>query len=223
MTRSLWALKMSNDNSGDHRVAHRILLVEEARVCARLHVEPRSPLVHHKADAVFGVVPVHDLRMVGNQFVHMQCFSQRLIILRLGEVRRGAFFLPGAGNGVIVQRNAVHEAPGAFHHLCRPVVVVRIGPAGDFKELVFAVIIQVGLVTAVNVGVIFRAHVSAAAPRSHCRRRSISRSQGFSRPFARRRSAIGDTPSKFMYSTHSLISRTVPLPRLPQTYGSQPS
>ena len=46
---------------------------------------------------------------------------------------------------------------------------------------------------------------------------------GASCPFARRRSAIGETSGLVMYSTQSCISRTVPLPRLPLTYGSQPS
>src|SRR5512146_732960 len=43
---------------------------------------------------------------------------------------------------------------------------------------------------------------------------------GSARPFLRRRSAIGLVPSKVIYSTHWDISCTVPLPTLPQTYGS---
>ena len=46
---------------------------------------------------------------------------------------------------------------------------------------------------------------------------------GCSRPFALRRRAIGLSPSRVRYSTHSLISCTVPLPTLPLTYGSAPS
>jgi len=46
---------------------------------------------------------------------------------------------------------------------------------------------------------------------------------GFSRPFSLRQFAIGDSPSNVMYSTHSDISCTVPLPTLPLMYGSQPS
>ena len=38
-------------------------------------------------------------------------------------------------------------------------------------------------------------------------------------PYAK--SAIGDTPLNVMYSTHSLISRTVPLPKFPFTYVLQ--
>ena len=43
---------------------------------------------------------------------------------------------------------------------------------------------------------------------------------GSPRPFARRRSPIGLLPSKVTYSTHCDISCTVPLPTLPQMYGS---
>lgn len=48
-------------------------------------------------------------------------------------------------------------------------------------------------------------------------------SHGSSRPFCRRQFAIGLLPSKVRYSTHCDISWTVPLPTLPQLYGSQPS
>ena len=44
-----------------------------------------------------------------------------------------------------------------------------------------------------------------------------------SRPFLRRRLAIGESPSEVIYSTHLASSSTVPLPTLPLTYGSQPS
>src|SRR5487761_2762089 len=46
---------------------------------------------------------------------------------------------------------------------------------------------------------------------------------GCSRPFLRRRLDMGDWASEVTYSTHSIISCTVPLPTLPQKYGSQPS
>ncbi len=42
-------------------------------------------------------------------------------------------------------------------------------------------------------------------------------------PFSLRRSAIGEMPSIVMYSTHSDISCTVPLPTLPLTYASHSS
>ena len=41
--------------------------------------------------------------------------------------------------------------------------------------------------------------------------------QGLSRPFWRRRFAIGEMASEVMYSTHSIISCGVPLPTLPET------
>jgi len=39
--------------------------------------------------------------------------------------------------------------------------------------------------------------------------------QGFSRPFWRRRLAIGESASDVRYSTHSIISCTEPLPTFP--------
>ena len=41
------------------------------------------------------------------------------------------------------------------------------------------------------------------------------RRQGCSWPLRLRSSLMGERPPKVMYSTHSLISCTVPLPRLP--------
>src|SRR4051794_28304624 len=46
---------------------------------------------------------------------------------------------------------------------------------------------------------------------------------GASCPFLRRMSDIGLEPGWFTYSHQSCISATVPLPRLPTTYGSAPS
>src|SRR4051812_25015303 len=46
---------------------------------------------------------------------------------------------------------------------------------------------------------------------------------GSSRPFLRRRSAIGLLPGWFTYSHHSCISCTLPLPTLPTMNGSAPS
>ena len=46
---------------------------------------------------------------------------------------------------------------------------------------------------------------------------------GSCRPFARRWLASGESAALVMYSTQADISCTVPLPRLPQRYGSQPT
>jgi hypothetical protein len=51
-------------------------------------------------------------------------------------------------------------------------------------------------------------HGSLAIPK-------YGRRHGFSRPFWRRRLAIGEIASEVMYSTHSIISWGVPLPTLP--------
>ena len=44
---------------GHHRVAHRVLLVQEAGVGARLDVPPGAPLVQDQPDPALRVVPVH--------------------------------------------------------------------------------------------------------------------------------------------------------------------
>src|ERR1039458_5161458 len=44
---------------------------------------------------------------------------------------------------------------------------------------------------------------------------------GLSRPFCRRKLAIGESAALVRYSTHCIISCTEPLPTLPQMHGSE--
>ena len=148
----------------DHRVAHGVLLIEEAGVRAGLDVVPAAPFVDDQADAVLGVVAVHNGQMAADEVVHVCGLAHRFGIQIRAEIRRAALILPRAGDGVVVQRDRVHEAPRVFHQNFGPVPVVHACAAGDAVEPVLAVIAAVGLIAAVDVGVIFGAHVAAAAP-----------------------------------------------------------
>ena len=154
---------------GDHGVAHGVLLVEEAGVRAGLHVVPGAPLVHHERDALLRVVLVHDRAMAGEQRLHEERLAQRHLVLLAGEVRGAALVVPVVGGrGVVVQGEAVHVRAGVLHQDLGPVVVrvahVRARAAGDLEDLLFAVLLDVALVAAVEVRVVLRPHVAAAAP-----------------------------------------------------------
>jgi hypothetical protein len=47
-------------DGGHNRIAHGVLLVEEARVRARLDREPGAPFIHDQGNFLMRVVPVHD-------------------------------------------------------------------------------------------------------------------------------------------------------------------
>ena len=49
------------------------------------------------------------------------------------------------------------------------------------------------------------------------------RRKGSARPLARLRFTMLESAALVMYSTHCIISSTLPLPTLPQTYGAAPS
>ena len=58
---------------GDQRVAHAVLLGEEARRAARQRRVPRAPLVDDERDLLLGVVLVHDRRVGRDEAVHLDC------------------------------------------------------------------------------------------------------------------------------------------------------
>ena len=152
----------------DHRVAHGVLLIEEAGVGAWLDVEPGAPLVHDQADALFRVVAVHDRAVTAHQIVDKERLLQRLAVFFLGEIRRAALVLPVARHGVIVHRKAVHIGRGVGHQHFGPAPVgifhAGSGAAGDLVDLIGTVLLDVGLIAAKQVGIVFRAHISAATP-----------------------------------------------------------
>ena len=156
-------------HSRDHRIAHGVLLVEEAGVGAWLDVEPGAPLVHDQADAFFRVVTVHDRAVTAHQVVHKQRALERIGVIHLGKLCRAAFIaLPVTTNRIIVHRKAVHIGRGVGHQHFGPAPVgifhAGSGAAGDLVDLIGTVLLDVGLIAAKQVGIVFRAHISAAAP-----------------------------------------------------------
>ena len=147
-----------------HRVAHGVLLIEEARIRAGFAVEPRSPFVDNQPDAVLVVVLVHNRQVAANQRVHVGGIAQGEVVFVRIEIGCAALLVPCMRHGVVVQGNGVEVTPGTLHQLVRPVPVARAGPAGDAVELIVAIVAAERLVAAVFVGIVFRAHVAAAAP-----------------------------------------------------------
>ena len=72
-----------------------------------------------------------------------------------------------------MKRQAIHHAmllwggsaEACFHHFLRPLIIIRIGTAGNLPDLFVSIVItHKGLVSAVHISVEFRIHISAAAP-----------------------------------------------------------
>ena len=147
-----------------HRVAHGVLLIEEARIRAGFAVEPRPPFVDNQPDAVLRIILVHNRQMTANGVIHPCSITQGEVVFIRIKIRCAAFVFPYMRNRVMMHRDGVKITPGALHQLVRPVPVAGAGPAGDAVELVVTVVAAERLVTAVFVGIVFRAHVAAAAP-----------------------------------------------------------
>ena len=148
---------------GDEGVTQRILLVEEAGVGVGFGVVPGAPFVEDDTHAIVGIVLIHDGAVFGDEFVHEEGF--------LEDIEPIAFVKIGGGfsiAGVAVQGQAVHEvavtAFGIGHEGFGPAIVFAVGTAGDFVDGVVAKVAYIGLVTPVFVGIVFGAHVAAAAP-----------------------------------------------------------
>ena len=71
---------------GHEGIAHRVLLVEEARIRARLAFVPRAPLVDDHGYALFRIVEVHDRRVLGDALVYRQGAFQAGEILLVAEI-----------------------------------------------------------------------------------------------------------------------------------------
>jgi len=88
---------------GDEGVAEAVLLPEGAGVGCR--VVPGTPLVHEQADALLGVVPVHDLGVTADDLVHTQSAGEGGVPFGFAELGAGALAFPVARwERVIVER-----------------------------------------------------------------------------------------------------------------------
>ena len=109
------------------RIAHRVLLIEEARICARLHIVPGAPLVHSQTDFAPACKLADDAAVVFHQLLHAQRLVQGGIVFALGELCRGALVLPILMRQcVVVQRHSVNDMARALEHGAGPVVVIDI-------------------------------------------------------------------------------------------------
>ena len=154
---------------GHHRIAHGILLVEEAGIRALFHVVPGAPFVHHQAHAPFRIVTIHDRAVFFQQFLDKGGFQDGIRVFFVREVRGVD---PAARRalrrGVIVQGEPVHHPARFAHQRFRPIVIgarhARARAAGDLVYARTAVIAQIGLVAPVFIRVVRGGHVAAAAP-----------------------------------------------------------
>ena len=90
-------------NTRYERIPHRILLIQESRICARFHIEPASPFIYNHTDFLIRVKPVHNRAVTVNQLFHIKRFFQRQIPSFLIEVRGASFILPSARMYIIMQ------------------------------------------------------------------------------------------------------------------------
>ena len=148
---------------GDDRVAHRALLEEVARVGAGFDVKPGAPFVDEQADAALRVVAVHDLDVALQDGLEAEGLGEDVVVLGVGEVGRGALAVP-FDDRIIMEGDAVHPAPGVLHQGFGPDVIAVRSAAGDLVEAVRAEVAEVGRIAAIDVRVILRRHVAAAAP-----------------------------------------------------------
>ena len=119
------------------RIAHRVLLIEEARICARLHIVPGAPLVHSQTDFAPACKLADDAAVVFHQLLHAQRLVQGGIVFALGELRRRALVLPILmRERVVVQRHSVNDMARALEYGAGPVVVIDIRARCDFINFV---------------------------------------------------------------------------------------
>ena len=147
-------------------IPHGVLLIEESGVGSRLNVVPGAPFVDDKTYLVLRVVSVHNTGVADYHSLNAQSGTYRLIVLFFIEFGGAALVRPFAGwNSVVMQGHSIH-IPRRYllHQDLSPVVVICIGAACDLEKLISAVIAAVCSITAVKVGVVFRAHGASAAP-----------------------------------------------------------
>ncbi len=151
-------------------VPHGILLIQEAGIGAGLHIIPGAPLIHDHADLLFRIILIHNGAMSLDQLIHLQGRLQSAVPVLLIKVQSQSLLIPISGRyGIIMKRHAIHKSPamvkGGLQHLVGPVIVIHIGSAGNLKDRILGVVIaHIGLVSAIQVSIIFRTHVAAAAP-----------------------------------------------------------
>ena len=159
----------------DERVADRVLLIKEARIGAFLNVIPCAPLVNHEADPAVRIISVHDGGMLLDEFFHCESFRERHIPLFVVEFSGRTLVIPVVRECVIVECETVHIAKvlrvcallsEAFteHCLCPVIVLVCRAYSKLLDLLVRIKLLNKSLIVLIEICVVLRDHVSAAAP-----------------------------------------------------------
>jgi len=146
-------------------VAQRVLLVQEAGVGALLHVIPGAPLVHQEADFFLRVVAVQDFDVLLDHAVDFGRVRQRgepFVFLEAGG--RALHFPLARRDGVVVEADAVGLLLGLAADHVGPGGVVVVAAAGDDLRTQVLRRAQEGFGLLVQVRVVARRHVAAAAP-----------------------------------------------------------
>ena len=131
---------------------------------SRFLIVPGAPFVDQQRDLLLGVVFVHDARMLLEQFVHLQRLGYRHRPLVFAEAGRRALMLPAAGDGVIMDADALDHGARLAHHDVGPVIVGRIRAARDLHDRHAFGRLDESRELARLVGGIVGQHVAAATP-----------------------------------------------------------
>ncbi len=148
----------------DHRIAHRVLLVEVTRIRSRLDIEPGAPLIDQKTDAFRRIHRVHQGNVATDHRLDLERLAQRPIVVVGRELRSRAFAALPTLDGVVVERKAVHLVADLLHQHLRPIEVVIRSATGDFVEAVAVEITAVGGVAAIEIRIVLGAHRTSATP-----------------------------------------------------------
>ena len=149
---------------GNDGITHCILLIEMARVGAWFNLVPGSPLVEEKAHGVLRVNLIHDVDMLLEHFLDLDGLGEDVVVILVAEVQGRTLAVP-VDYGIVVEGESCHTLAGELlHQHLGPVVVIVGSAARDLVEAVAAEVAKIGAIAPEKVGIVFRSHVSAAAP-----------------------------------------------------------
>ena len=134
----------------NHRVAHRVLLVEVSRIGARLYIEPCAPLVKQEIHLLFRIIFVHDRDMLHDYRLDLDRLAESIVVFLFVELGCRTLAAVPSLYGIVVQRNAVHPASDVLHQDFSPVIVIVRRAAGNLVKPVSAVVAAIGLVAVIQ-------------------------------------------------------------------------
>ena len=87
-----------------YRIAHRVLLIKESRICSGFNPMPCSPFIDNQRNFFVRVSLIHDSAVPGKIFIHLQRFLENIEPSAFIEVGRSL----AVAEGIVVQREPVH-------------------------------------------------------------------------------------------------------------------